>query len=785
MISIFRRSTLSYVVRRCCALGGAAILFAALLLAAVGARAGEWTNWRGPNQDGSSPETGLLEAWNPKGGDGSNVVWKRSDLGTRSSPIVMRGKLYVLVRDKPESADEREKVSCVDAATGHQIWQHRFHVDLTEVPDTRVAWSSVVGDPATGRVYAQGVCGYFCCLDGETGKVVWERSLHEELGVITTFGGRTNVPVVCDDLVLISAVLVSWGDTPDFDGLARPAHRFMAFDKATGELRWLSSTSVSPPDTTYATPYVGVVGGEAQLIFGAADGMVWSLQPRTGKMLWNYPLSIRGLNVSPLVSGGMVYTSHSEENLTGTTSGAVVALDAKLRGSLAGKAKWLTKGIMSGKSSPVMVDGKLWTIDDRAKLHILDPETGKEVGKKALGAVMRSTPVAADGKVYACTNSGQWYILKPSGNGAEIIHKLRLPKAEVDGSPAIAEGRIFLPTSEGLYCVSAKESAKPAASTSHTPGPVENEPSLSADQQPATLQLSPYDVTLKPGGVQKYTARLYNARGQFLKIVPADEAALRVVGPGEASADGTYKAPARSGHDAALVFCKVGALESKARVRIVPPLPWLFDFEKEKDMPITWVGGRIRYAIQEIDGERAAMKKSTLPTPKDPKNKLGTDSKMFMGPSDLHNYTVQADVRITETNGRLPDAGLINCGYTLCLRSQQADALQLYSWSAHDFRTRTSAKFAAEPDKWYRMKLRVQQQQDTALVQGKAWLRDQPEPQKWSVEMTDHTPIRHGSPGLYGKTSETEFYVDNFSVTANEAPAEAETQDEKSVEKKK
>ena len=67
------------------------------------------------------------------------------------------------------------------------------------MPADRIGWSSCVGDPETGRVYAQGVCGYFCCLDGETGKVVWDHSLHEEFGLISTYGGRTNVPVIFED----------------------------------------------------------------------------------------------------------------------------------------------------------------------------------------------------------------------------------------------------------------------------------------------------------------------------------------------------------------------------------------------------------------------------------------------------------------------------------------------------------------------------------------------------------------------------------------------------------
>jgi hypothetical protein len=190
-------------------------------------------------------------------------------------------------------------------------------------------------------------------------------------------------------------------------------------------------------------------------------------------------------------------------------------------------------------------------------------------------------------------------------------------------------------------------------------------------------------------------------------------------------------------------------------------------------VPITWVGGRVRYEIQDIDGEKAAMKKNLLPTPVNPKNKLGTNSKMFMGPHDLANYTIQADVRLAEENKRLPDVGLINSGYTMTLRSQN-ELLRLYSWSSHDHRTSAEAKLTPEVGVWYRMKLRVEQKKNTALVQGKMWLREQPEPEEWTVELTDSTPVRSGSPGLYGKTEEAVFYVDNIAVVENTEPKPAE-----------
>src|SRR5579863_2441579 len=83
----------------------------------------DWPHWRGPEMNGISREKGLVSSWSP---EGENLIWKSVELGTRSTPIVMNGKLYELCRHDPETTSEGEKVVCVDAATGQKIWQNTF-----------------------------------------------------------------------------------------------------------------------------------------------------------------------------------------------------------------------------------------------------------------------------------------------------------------------------------------------------------------------------------------------------------------------------------------------------------------------------------------------------------------------------------------------------------------------------------------------------------------------------------------------------------------------------------
>ena len=70
----------------------------------------EWPNWRGPQQNRTSTGTNLIDSWDPEGGPGSNLIWKNTELGSRSTPIVMDGKLFTIVRDQPGTQAESEMV---------------------------------------------------------------------------------------------------------------------------------------------------------------------------------------------------------------------------------------------------------------------------------------------------------------------------------------------------------------------------------------------------------------------------------------------------------------------------------------------------------------------------------------------------------------------------------------------------------------------------------------------------------------------------------------------------
>ena len=713
----------------------------------------DWPYWRGPSFDGTAQATGLPDDWDPDGGEGSNLLWKREDIGGPCTPIVLNDRLYTIQRSEPGTPREGEKLVCLDAATGKTLWENRYNVWLSDVPAERVGWSSPVGDPETGNIYVLGSCDIFQCIDGESGKTLWKIPLHEQFGMLSTYGGRTNFPVIYEDLVIISGIIINWGDR------AKPNHRLIAMDKKTGQVIWFSGTKDLPYDTTYSAPSIVTIDGQRQLIMGTGDGAIWGFQPRTGKQLWRYELSRRGIFATPLVAGNQVFCSHSEENVGefNNVMGAVAGLEISSAGTATRvKELWKELEIVSGYSEPVVVGDRLYLVDDRCKMWIFDRKTGEAiVERKAFaGSRQRSALLYADGKIYVTTENGRWAIVEPTEDGFDVLNKGRVPDTGFAGSPICAGGRLYFPGTNTLFCVGTPDAKQTPVSMIEAMG---KEAELT-DKKIAQVLIVPNESLVKPGEKLKLSVRVFNALGQ--RLDDPSEVTYTVADQGEIDGS-TFTASADAAHTATTITAKVGDVTGSARVRIVPSLPWKFTFDDLKDPPLSWVGARYRHVIRPIDGSPALTKVTTIPK--------GARSRAWMGQSDLKEYTISADVRGKRMKDQLPDIGLTAHGYVLDLMGE-SQQLQIRTWSAQ-LRMASSVDFVWSEDKWYRMKFRVDIEGEgdasVAILRGKVWPKDESEPKEWTVTAKDETPNLNASPGLYGNAKVAELYLDNIEVTAN------------------
>ena len=723
----------------------AALLAGGTLAATEAITANDWPEWRGPSRDGHSAETGLPSAWSPKG---ENLAW-RIPIGGRSAPVVFGNRLYLLtVGGDPANAQER--LAAIDAESGKVVWERHFSLYLSDVPQHRAAWASPAVDPATGNIYIFTVGAQLVAVSPD-GKVLWDRSLPEDYGAVTTHGGRTTSPIIHGDMVILNTLLLAWGD------LNRPGNRYLAFDKRTGQTMWISSPQARHYDTNYSTPIIVDIDGVDALIVGGTDGSFHALKVNTGEPIWRVDVSKRAILNSALYRDGIAYITHGEENIGTTEMGMIAALDARGKGDLKENAfKWKTMGFLPTYASPVMDAERLYTVDNGAIVAAFDLKSGTRLWERSLGTLQKGSPLLADGKLYVGTENGKLYILQPTATDVKVLDEdwLGSPEAPeiIVASPIAADGRVYLTSMEATYAIGKRVPRKPAAKPVSTTAPKGSGPV-------AHVQLFPYEALLSPGHKQNFTVRLFDANGDFIREEPAMGGTWSVdqlagtVGP-----DGVYVAPANA--TAGFVKATVGGVSGQARVRVITPLPWTYDFEAAaaEAPPVWWTGAPGKVFQRTVEGVG-----KVLVRPRD--ETVGRRAKVLMGPANLSGYTIEADVRVTEQRRQRGDAGVINQRYALVLFGN-GQKLELHPWQAADEMT-VRVPFKWDANAWYRMKLRVDNRPDgTAQVRGKVWPTGQPEPTAWTVEKIDRIAHREGSPGIYGDGI-SELYFDNVSVYPN------------------
>ena len=711
---------------------------------------GDWPEIRGPKRDGVSQETGLIDRWTL---GGNNLLW-RMPYGGRSAPVVMGNRVY-LQNPSGRGAELQERVMALDADTGRMIWEYKFNLFQSDVPAHRVGWASPAADPETGNIYALSGGAQVIALNRD-GRLLWDRSFGEEYAAFTTHGGRTMSPLIDGDLVIVSAAVSNWGTN------ANRAHRFIALDKRSGEIVYVSHPGGRPYDTAYASPLIATINGVRLLIAGLGDGGVHAIRPQTGEKVWSFVAAKRAINTGVVVQGNTVVISHGDENLDGNVMGMIAAIDGSQTGNITA-TQWALNGVEFGYSSPVSDGSHIFQIDNGSRLKAFDIATGRELWEQPLGKGQKAPPVLADGKIYVGTEDGKFFIVRPGPDRAEILSSVELPVSTnsccgSEGTPeqilagaAVSRGRIFFVSSDAVYALGPRQAKS-------LTGWAVDEPAVTGQGAPASLQVVPAELVLAPGRTAQFRARLFDGQGRFLR---EENATWSLEGLRGTVADGAFTVAGDPVEQAGLVKATIGSLTGAARARVVRPLPWRENFESYADdaVPAGWVNAVTgRVSVTTLDGQKVLQKAPT--------NTIFKRARVFIGPVDWSNYTFEADVRATERRRQMGDAGITAQRYSLVLFGT-AQQLRIEPWEPETART-VKVPFTWMPDTWYRLKLRVSNLPDGRVnAQGKAWPVGSPEPEAWMIERVDPIGNRQGAPGLF-LDAEFGVYLDNFALTANQ-----------------
>jgi outer membrane protein assembly factor BamB len=719
-----------------------------------------WLSWRGPAQNGTSPETGLVDEPTP---GGAGHAWSYP-LPGRGTPVVV-GTRVIAFGYQGEGKDLQEVVACLDEATGKLIWERRFNDYLSDSVYSRYAVGSATVDPESRNLYVLTTPGLLVALspDGET---VWEKDMQGEFGRLTFPNSRIGSPAIDGELVIVHGITAHWGP----QGPA--ADRFYAFDKHSGQCVWSSTPSPQQPiDASFSMPVFAWEGGRRVLYATTGCGNVVCIDARLGDPLWRFPLSKAGLNSSVVLHGANVLALNGKENYDSSAIGRMVAIK---RGGepAAGQPGPLVLGaehevwrndLVAFTSSPVLVGDRAYVTDESGELACIDAATGKILWQVKLGPdQLHASPAWAEGKLYIPLNNGSFHVIRPSDAGAEVIHKTQLA-GNCLGAPAIANGRIYVHTTEQLYCFGEGKTRSPEwprmAAAPGEPGP------------PARLQVVPADVLLRPGERTPVSVRVLDAKGNLLSR--ASEITWKSPANLDLSVDETGSLLARDKCGSGVLTASAAGLTGSARVRVVPGGAFSEGFEgftlSEKSPdggtamahpPSHWIGVRVKWEVRELDGEKVLAR--TLNNP------LFQRAMGSIGHPASSNYTMLVDIRSDGNKRTLSSAGVVNQRYLIVLKGNHQE-LEITS---NEERIKESVPFAWQAGKWYTLKSRVDVAPDgSGVVRAKCWPRDEPEPEGWTIEVEHAHAHAEGSPGLYGFAPQSRFrvYVDNIRVIPNES----------------
>ena len=752
---LFRSSTCSAI-----------LLLAILLVANLGnaqQAASGWLTWRGPDQNGTSTETGLATSLAIDAGSKS---W-RYPLSGRGTPVIANGRVYTLGY-QGTGKDLDELLVCLDEQNGKLIWEQRFPHFLTDIIYHRFSLGSPTIDEDTGNVFCITSAGLACSFTPD-GELRWQHATISEFGRLVFPNGRTGSIALTDELAILHMTSSGWGPQ------GAPRDRLFAFDKATGECVWISTPGGPPKDISYSMPVLAWQNGREVAYTGLAGGFMTCVDARTGEPLWRFPMCTGGMSSSAVLYKDTLIAIHGKENLDASTAGRMIAIKlgqepkpGEPQVELGQDYEVWRNDLTAFTSSPVLVGNRVYTTVATGELACVDADNGKILWQHKLAPdQIHASPAYGDGRLWVPMNNGEFFVIEASDDGMKVQAQTKLD-GNCLGAPAIANGRVYVHSTEALYCF-AGEGAPTKQPTTSKATPSDQ---ATAVGDATTLQVIPADTLVHQGESVPYRVRSKDARGATVQLFPENDVAWSGKLPtGVKIENGMLSIAADAAPGVAVLTASAGNLKGTARLRIVPSLPHSDDFEDIKLQPHPteagvqvgqprpyWIGANKKWEVRELDGHKVLAR--TLDDP------LFQRTISMIGDPRQSNYTMTVDVRSDGNRRSMSTGGMINQRYAIILKGNH-QALEVTS---NEELIKERVPFPWQVGVWYRLKSRVDTNPDgSGVVRAKAWQRDQPEPEAWTIEVAVPNVNRTGSPGLYGFTPQSRFrvYLDNVTVTPN------------------
>ena len=398
----------------------AVVFVSSFVSEAFGQAGGDWPQWRGPNRDGISKETGLLKQW-PAGGPA--LVWKATGAGGGYSSLsISNGRLYTM-----GLRGDRELIIAFDLATGKQVWATphggAFHNDRGDGPR---GTPTLDGD----RLYALGGNGDLSCLDAKTGRLVWTMNVLSKFGGSNPQWGISESPLVIGEKILVNA--------------GGPGASIVALKKTDGSLIWKSQSD----GAAYSSAIAVNVSGVNQAVFFTSSRAL-GLDLRDGRLLWEYsrPSNDVANIATPVARGNRVFISSDYG-----TGGGVVEIKPD------GKAQeiYFTKDMRNHHSSSVLVGDTLYGFSSSI-LTAMRFDTGEVAWRDR--SVGKGSLVYADGHLYCFSENGVVGLVEANPAAYHEKGRFQIQQGSLPTwtHPVVAGGRLYLRDQDTIYAFDVQE----------------------------------------------------------------------------------------------------------------------------------------------------------------------------------------------------------------------------------------------------------------------------------------------------------------------------------------
>ena len=397
--------------------------------------AADWPQWRGPQRNGHSSETGLLKEW-PK--DGPKLIWQVKEIGSGySTPSVVGERIYLISNEGLEN----EFALSLSAKDGSRVWSAKLGGvgNPKQEPSYPAARSTPTVD---GKfLYALGSDGDLACLETASGKEHWRKSLRKD------FGGQPGVWAYSESPLVDGDALVC---TPGGSNAT-----MIALNKNTGAVIWKCALTEGV-DASYACPIIFESGGVKQYVQFLQKGLI-GVDAKTGKLLWRYERSAQGspaVIITPLADGDYIYSGAFR-------AGGALVKPVKKDGAFAAEELYFNNKLPVGLGGVVKV-GDYFFGSSGQGIMCVDFKTGEiKWEERAIGP---SSWLVADGRLYLHAEKGDVALLEPTPEGyREKGHftppngPARLNQMEKAWAyPVIANGRLYLRDQVSLWCYDIK-----------------------------------------------------------------------------------------------------------------------------------------------------------------------------------------------------------------------------------------------------------------------------------------------------------------------------------------